>query len=483
MKKVIFGTVLLAVAVAAGIVGTPVSTNITAVNTDKESVVINIKGEEAVKFLPLHTEGRAEFPLMGERMAGKINIVQVDLNNVTRVAGEVPNGTFCFSLDENGDTTGIVVVAGTTYTMATLKGMPTVWVKREAGEIACKELPPVGSGAAAVTTGSLTTQAAVPVWHSKAGSKVVLLLDFIGGPVQDPLWMGGKSFVAAPAGYTVAQAKTVFDVVAERYAAFNVDVTTEYKTYANAPVKSRMRVLLTATNVVAGYSGYAYIGSLRNAGSGCYSATVPAFVFTNMVGNAKNAGEVAAHELGHTFGLTHDGTKSREYYSGQNNWAPVMGTTYSKAVIQWSKGEYASANNKQDDLATIASVPGVGFSTASNMAAPTIVGGTMFAVTDVVSNSAVARYFNVVTNKSGVLTLSVNVTNYGALNTIVEVYSNGLLVTKSDLANSLNNTIALAVKAGTYVVKVYGAGDLDPLTNGYSSYGSIGSFALSGTLK
>src|SRR5207249_904895 len=67
----------------------------------------------------------------------------------------------------------------------------------------------------------------------------------------------------------------------------------------------------------------------------------------------KYIAEAVSHEVGHTLGLNHDGTSTVGYYSGQGNWAPIMGVGYYHEVTQWSKGEYADANNTQDDLAII----------------------------------------------------------------------------------------------------------------------------------
>src|SRR5690606_36575395 len=75
----------------------------------------------------------------------------------------------------------------------------------------------------------------------------------------------------------------------------------------------------------------------------------------------KNAAEVGSHEVGHTLGLSHDGrtTPVEEYFgghgSGDTGWAPIMGVGYYQPVAQWSKGEYASANQLQDDLNIITS--------------------------------------------------------------------------------------------------------------------------------
>ena len=67
-------------------------------------------------------------------------------------------------------------------------------------------------------------------------------------------------------------------------------------------------------------------------------------------GNEKYVAEAASHEAGHNMGLSHDGTSTAAYYGGQGSgatgWAPIMGVGYYKNLSQWSKGEYALANNK-----------------------------------------------------------------------------------------------------------------------------------------
>jgi hypothetical protein len=76
--------------------------------------------------------------------------------------------------------------------------------------------------------------------------------------------------------------------------------------------------------------------------------------------SAKSCAEVASHEIGHTLGLSHDGRvasgsqPSEEYYeghgSGATGWAPIMGVGYYRQLTHWSRGEYARANNTQDDI-------------------------------------------------------------------------------------------------------------------------------------
>jgi hypothetical protein len=256
-----------------------------------------------------------------------------------------------------------------------------------------------------------------------------------------------------------------------------------------------MRSVFTTTNFISGYGGIAYVGSWKSAGSGIMSANIPCFVFVQGAGNAKDAGEVAAHEVGHTVGLSHDGTKavnlkgpgstSSEYYSGQGAWAPVMGTSFGKAIVQWSKGEYSYSNNKEDDINTIALVVGggtssLGYTAQSNLGNPTLLTGTL---NGVVSNSGMSNYYEVNVLKAGTLRVDVNVPPYGGLNSAVEVRAVNGVVGKSNLTNTLNSSLSVFVLPGKYTIRVSGEGEGDPLTTGYSAYGSIGSFTVSATLK
>lgn len=53
-----------------------------------------------------------------------------------------------------------------------------------------------------------------------------------------------------------------------------------------------------------------------------------------------------AHEVGHKFGLVHDGELPNEdYYKGHGEWVPIMGadTAVPKPLAQWSKSEYRGA--------------------------------------------------------------------------------------------------------------------------------------------
>ena len=153
----------------------------------------------------------------------------------------------------------------------------------------------------------------------------------------------------------------IWERVAADFAVWDVDVTTEEPPASDLERSSStdqrygMRVVITHDSDWYGRSGgVAYINSF---GRPFYS---PAFVFSNNLGGGatKLVAEAASHETGHTLGLRHDGHDDGSgggtaYYSGHGDWAPIMGVSYHKPVTQWSKGEYAGADNREDDLAMV----------------------------------------------------------------------------------------------------------------------------------
>jgi hypothetical protein len=203
--------------------------------------------------------------------------------------------------------------------------------------------------------------------HSKPGASNTLYLDFTGHTFSGTAWGGGATYYAKPFNteggtnsFTEAERAAIAEIwhrVAEDFAPFDINVTTEEPS-SFGPYTGR--VLITSKKQTNGADmpyrsagGVAYVDVWgRSDYDWRYS---PALVYHDNLANATNyIAEAAAHEFGHNLGLSHDGTSSTSYYgghgSGATSWAPIMGNSYSRNVTQWSRGEYAGANNDQDDI-------------------------------------------------------------------------------------------------------------------------------------
>ncbi len=338
-----------------------------------------------------------------------------------------------------------------------------------------------GAVAAAIAPALLTLQS----FPNAAGC---LYLDFDGYfmPAGNQ-WNNGNSIDAAPSGLSDADIQQAWEIAAEDYRPFNVNVTTKESVFNAYPKNRRMRVVITPTNTAApGSGGVAYIGSF-NADN-----DVPCWVF-NLGGRI--TGETISHEGGHTFDLGHDGRNNPAeiYFAGieGTTWAPIMGNSFSRPVTQWSKGEYTRANNTQDDLAAItASKFGVGFRTddysnlyagAANLAYGAD-GGITYK-TGIITNEADIDVFTFKCGNGQVKINANTVYREGNLDIVLRLYtSTGALIgtfTNTADANLSANLVA-NLDAGTYYVAVDGIGAGNPASGGYSAYASIGSYNLTG---
>lgn len=339
--------------------------------------------------------------------------------------------------------------------------------------------------------------------HSKPGAKKTIYLDFNGGTLSGTAWASSTAAIA-PA-YTIdadpafsdtelANIQAIWRQVAEDYAPFDVDVTTE------APVPSAITrtddaddiygtvALITTINVypTCGCGGIAYVG-VFNLTTDAYK---PALVFhDNLANGNKYIAEAISHEVGHNIGLLHDGTATEEYYAGQGSgttgWAPIMGVGYYQPLTQFSKGEYANASQKQDDF-VVAQSYGLPIRSPSEDVGDTIGSATilpasadangMRAAIDGVIETAADKDVYAFTTGSGSVSIQVYpVTTSPNLDVNMQLLTaNGEIIVQSNPPDSLNASITTTLPSGTYFILVDGTGKGDPLTTGYSDYGSLG---------
>lgn len=337
--------------------------------------------------------------------------------------------------------------------------------------------------------------------HSLRSARHRIYLDFNGHTTANTAW--NKKYTADAAfispAYSVdtnpsfsnvelTNIQDIWSRVAENFAPFDIDVTTESPT------------LLFGTRVVIGGSSDQWLG--KQSGGVAYlggfafpwKVETPAFVFSDNTGKGSpSAVAVAAsHEIGHTLGLKHDGQAAifgpaTEYYkghgSGTTSWAPIMGSGYDAQIHQWSRGEYFFANNHEDDLAIITSKNGFGFrpddygntlTTATFVATPggsAVVNGIITQQTDV----DIVRFFTY--DK-----LKVKINPKGpspSLDVLARIWdAGGKQINFSNPPNMLTAEFDLMLPPGFYSLAIRGTGK-GTTNDGYTAYGSLGSYSVS----
>lgn len=339
--------------------------------------------------------------------------------------------------------------------------------------------------------------------HSKPGSSKTIYLDFDGMVLSGTSWNddfnGGADITAPPwdidgnPGSFNAQERAIIQEVwfrvAEDYAPYDVDVTTEYTgesviTRANLGDQiygTRVLISPIASQIVPA-GGVAYLGIFADVGD----YFKPALVFPENLGNdAKNIAEASSHEAGHNLNLSHQGQGSQAYFLGQGNWAPIMGAGYYVSVSQWAKGEYQGANNQEDELAIINTFLQYRTNTfGTDFATATAFFGVNNVTNGVINRTSVTNFFSF---QTGTGMAGITVSNWEAgsdLHLVVGVYNaSGILITNIEnpddpVLGTLPASVTLPVSNGKYYVSVAGKGYLNPFTNGYSAYGSLGNYSL-----
>ncbi len=342
--------------------------------------------------------------------------------------------------------------------------------------------------------------------HSKPGASKVIYLDFDGNTTSGTSWntsyTAGANIVTAPydidakpgsfSTSELANIQVIWQSVAEDFAAFDVDVTTQdpgiealRKTSTSDTVYGK-RVCIGGSSmdwygVSAG--GVAYLNSFN------WNTDTPAFVFPAQLGpgNPKFVAEAAAHETGHTFGLHHDGvTGGTEYYQGQGTWAPIMGASYYVNVTQWCKGEYTNANNTEDQVALISALlPRRADAVGNDTAHATALTGTPFSASNFIEVNGDVDVFSFTTGTGNVsLTAKPAAPVSGDVNLLLSLYnSSGAVITSAGpTASSTGVTIGTSLAAGTYYLAVNGVASGSPTSTGYSDYGNIGQFSITGSV-
>ncbi len=398
---------------------------------------------------------------------------------------------------------------------------------------------------------------APPVRHSRPGSEKILFLDFNGHIVTNTRWNsifhGSFPFAnrlawdcrpysldADEATFSTTEQQNIIRIwerVAEDYAPFDVDVTTEQPTSWNrhtghaliTPGTDRngnrcpnynlsglAHATPAGTNFYLGVFGHPdYSYDVAN----CYS---PAWINPNIGtgGTRRSAGDIAeivSHELGHNMGLGHDdsasdgvtytyGRQDFSYFPGHDTgpitWAPIMGVPYGKNVTQWSKGEYRGSqidpNTLQqdpDDLAIIADKLAYRQDdygdTEEEATVLTVSPSGRFIRQGVIETADDTDVFAFRTEEGSVYVFALPYRDHsdwgGNLDILLELRdSAGTLLASVNPERAANAIFWTNLLGGVYHLHVKPTGVGDPFADpasGYTVYGSIGQYTLGGSVE
>lgn len=383
--------------------------------------------------------------------------------------------------------------------------------------------------------------------HSSPTSSKVIYLDFNGHTTTGTSWnnsMGSSFYSPAydingnPAIFNneeLSRIQQIWQRVAADYAPFDVDVTTQapptdwlMKSNSTDP-NYGIRAVITSYGPNKTAGGVAYVNSFNAAND------TPCFIYNKSLAGAA---EAVSHEVGHSLGLSHDGTSSNGYYyghgSGETSWAPIMGVGYNKNVTTWDNGTYFGSTNGAssanyghgpNDMAVISTFNGFGYqldqigNDPSSATALTVTGGVVRQFGRI-ETSLDSDFYSFQLQGSGNVNLKFDPYCYRAyvdrdglwggsnlvytapvsdadsgtayadrgsnLDLAVGLYSSSGSLLGSFNGAGLATSLAWSnLAAGTYYVKLDGVGVGNPTTsppNGYNDYASVGNYLITGTI-
>jgi hypothetical protein len=355
--------------------------------------------------------------------------------------------------------------------------------------------------------------------HSLPGANRTIYLDFTGHSLAGTIWQDQNTTdtsddytneqMLMPAysddgdrtTFSNADRQVIIDTwsaVAEDYAAFAVNVTTEEpaqsaidRTDSNDQIYGARAVITDSANTIAascGCGGIAYVGVFDYAGFNTYLG--PSLSFGDPGRSGKFLSDIVSHEVGHNVGLSHDGTQSLGYYGGRDGWAPIMGVGYYEPLVQFSNGSYTGGNENEDDyaVATATGLPlraddhGDTRATSTALTLGTADEGfiTTRADVDYFAFTATASSHDVsVTLPSVSPNLDVQLKVFNSSGTLISTTNPNLFRSSTEVATGLDASLTATTTPGSlYYLEVDGVGYGSGAETGYSDYGSRGEYRV-----
>jgi len=339
--------------------------------------------------------------------------------------------------------------------------------------------------------------------HSNPGATKVIYLDFNGhdgvepgAKYYKPFNFEGSDDTFSDAELTVIQ--RAWQSVSEDFMPFDVDVTTEdpgveaLRNTGGNDIHWGIRAVVSASNW--DYS-WAYIGSFN------WDTDYECQIYPGNNSWIWIADSIS-HEVGHSLGLSHDGDTTasgtcREYACGHGSgltyWSPIMGWTKMTepyGLSQWSKGEYAGADNHEDDLRIITTQNGFGYRPddhGSTPAAATVIdignSSLELVAEGIIEQPADLDYFAFTVASTGEVEFVITPDTLAAnLDIIAKIHdADGTVLYTSNPPEAPDAGFQIILDSGDYYLSIDGTGLNDPLgppADGYSDYGSLGYYSI-----
>ncbi|MFC7420676.1 pre-peptidase C-terminal domain-containing protein [Iodobacter arcticus] len=292
-------------------------------------------------------------------------------------------------------------------------------------------------------------------------------------------------------GVTKEQMYRTWQSVADQYSMLNMNVTTNLAVYNAAKANNLLRT---------GVLNYVNQDGRSNAPLHSFGTTAAGTLYRNSSAGfdyGYGIGMTAAHEVGHQMGMLHDhGGSGGEYFEGipAFQWGPIMGNywmggSWANQLFTWSKGEYNTASNFEDDLNIMNAEESVPYAVDDNQNGKALL---IEANGDInpqrnfgqIERNTDSDSFMFSLNSVGTLNASIDPIEYlRMLDIEALVYdSANKIVARSNLsvnrsAEFNNQTLA----AGHYRLVIKGGAEGTP-QHGFSNYSSLGYYAIKGAL-
>jgi PKD repeat protein len=369
---------------------------------------------------------------------------------------------------------------------------------------ACSMQIQVGPDTTPITTTPSYPLAQTFLLHSRPTATRKIYLDFDGHLTIGTQWNSGRSATLTTPPFSLdadpafsdaekAVVQESFRRIAEHYAPWDVDVTTEdpgvegLRKTGGGDLAYGIRVVIGPKAFTTSAAGIAYLNSFSD------SIDTPCFTFAEAGWTAALIAGVTSHEVGHTVSLVHQGQNpgDGEYFGGHGSgalsWSPIMGNGL-RPVNQWAKGEYKDASSTQDNLVAIANltsgIPLVADDHGGTLAAATVAPGLSVTGGGVISSASDLDLFKFTAGRGNiVITPKVSLFAPNLRLQIRVLNSTGTVLGTFTGAGTAGNMAPapitfFAPTGGVYYLELKGIGNGDGITSGYTDYGSIGIYSF-----